>query len=272
MVKSLKAVLGSLDSIPESLRDLYAKQENGSYLLQVEDVGGVRLENSDALRGALTNEREARKRVSARLSQYGWLVSEDGARIVEGPDGAVEPEIARTSIAAVKAGRAVPSKDPQEIEDLRKQITDKAARDKAEMEEELRIGMEYVHQILVDDEIAKQVRASGGTDDTIKAMLPIIKPSVRVEKGPDRKPRVYIVDEKGTQRISKKYGSTDPMTIGEFVPTLKGDRAFAFAWPGKATGGSGADQPTGGSATGGAPIDPTKMSGRQMLDLVRGNK
>ena len=268
-MKLLKASIPALDAVPEALRDYYVKQESGGYLLSVEEVGGVRLENTDGLRNGLSAEREARKRVAAKLAAYGLLVSEDGTRITDGPDGSIDPVAAREAMAKVRSGQAG-TKEAAEIEQLRASLAAKAAQDREEMEQQRKTWMDYCHSIIVDDEIEKHLRATGGTDATIRVMKPIIKPFVRVEPGEGNRPRVVVLDEKGAPRISKKFGSTAPMDIGELVPTFKADRDYAVNWPGKATGGSGANHATGGSATPGAKPDLSNMSGQQMLGVSLG--
>jgi hypothetical protein len=64
---ALKAVLGSLDGLPEDVRRLYAPRQ-GRFVLDVEAAGGLALEDVAALKNALSKERvnarEARRRLA----------------------------------------------------------------------------------------------------------------------------------------------------------------------------------------------------------------
>jgi hypothetical protein len=253
----LTIVADKLDEIPESLRGS-AKAEGQKFVISTLPEGTT-IEDTRKLRGALQDEREARKNVARKLSAYGWSISDDGTKITETADGAVDPEIARQDRAAVKAGKVGSAKDPAEIEQLRKDLTDKFERDRAAMLQENARLEAYVADQLIEREALSHIRATGGNDDTVKVMLPLIRARTKVERQQDGSARVLVFDERGKQAISKIQGSADPMGIAEFVKSLKQDRAYAVNWPGKPTGGSGGDHATGGSGQGGAAEDTSKL-------------
>ena len=62
---ALEFEVDGLDSVDESLKSLYKKQESGKFRL---DVTGI--DPADELKGALANEREARRLANEKLSQY----------------------------------------------------------------------------------------------------------------------------------------------------------------------------------------------------------
>jgi hypothetical protein len=268
MAKELTPELASIDGLDRAIAEYYEQGQDGKYRPKVKADGGYSLERTQPLRDALAVERDARKKLTAQLRLYGWTVADDG-KLAEGADGAIDPEIARDAISKVKAGKLIGSKDPAEIEELRATLNKKAATDREQFDRE---RAEFTRQ-REDDVILgvaeREIRATGGNDDTVKVMLPVIRARSRAEKDSTGKWRDIALDESGRPAVTKIYGSTDPMRISELTKQLKADRAYAVNWPGKAAGGSGANHSTGGSGQGGPQnADLTKLSGRALLDLA----
>lgn len=72
---ALKAKISSLTDVPESLRSEY-KREGDSYVLDVEGVGGLSLEDVTGLRSALSKERTTREALEGKVSKFGDLTPE----------------------------------------------------------------------------------------------------------------------------------------------------------------------------------------------------
>jgi hypothetical protein len=102
--------------------------------------------------------------------------------------------------------------------------------------------MKEVERVLVDSEVARATerRADNPTAGSFALLIDKVRRHTRVDKGPDGKFRTTVLDEDGkTPRITTRQGSTDQMTIQEFLATLKGDPEYSRAFDGPKSTGSG---------------------------------
>lgn len=260
----------TLDDLPEALRPKH-KIMDGKYQVPA-GTDGYRPENADALRAAVSKEREGRKAAEKKLGVYGWHVDDEG-NIREKAEGAIDPDVARDAIGKVKSGR-LEGKDGKALEEAireaKKEYEAKYAADKAALDVDRReIDAELVETFILREGEAA-IKAAGGDDKTVKALLPILRQRAKVEKGQDGKRRAFLYDENGKQLISRKSGSADPMQLGEYVGLLRDDSVYRPNFPLTRAGGSGANHTTGGSATGGGIAgEPNGYFGEQGLARLR---
>jgi hypothetical protein len=229
-------------ALPEGVREHYAEQEGGEFLLGVEGVGDWKLENVGSLRRALQTERTARSKLDQTLKSF------------EG----IDPDAARTALDKMneiadwdpeqklaEAKKAYEKKLSDHFEGQRKQLVEKHTTEKTEIEAKLQGLHDQLSKTLID---AAASRAIGEAKGSVDLLIHPIKDRTRVRQNDQGRYVVEVLDSDGSVRLSNKSGSTDPMTIDELVAEMKRDTRYARAFDGSGASGSGA----GGSGVSGA--------------------
>lgn len=242
---ALKAIVTSLDGLPDSVATEYAKNdEDGRFYLQVDPVDGHALEDVAGLKNTLSGIQKERTEARERLKRFDGLdpdkAREDRARVEEMADWTPDDKV------------------KQLMADQNKQVMEKHA---AEMEAERAKSAksrEQLGKLLVQGEahaaLSRHKMAKGGAE----LLMPHIVSQVKLvaNEAGDLIPRVMSAD--GTERISLKPNSgATPMGIEELVETMKDSDTFALAFAGSGASGSGAS--TSG-VPGAVPSDQTAMS------------
>jgi len=250
----LKAVVtqSEFDGLAGEVQSHYVKSEDGeSYQLGVVAVNGIELSNNQALKKALQTERTSAEKATKELKS------------LKESFGDLNPEAAREALAKMeemanwnpddklKEARAQFEKQlTTKYEDEKNKLVKKYTADVEATKKELETASTQLEQVMIDSEIAKAVATEKGV---LKLLAPVIKQNVRLIRNDDGTRHVRILEPDGTFRLSSKSGSTDPMSISEFVSEMKADETFARAFEGSGASGSGAGA-TGnvGSSTNGA--------------------
>jgi hypothetical protein len=255
----LKAIVDSLDGIPEPLQELYTLKD-GRYFL---DADGV--EDVTGLKNAHESEKAARKAAkeeSARLAAQ--------LKAFEGIDPAKYKELT-DKLAEIDKNKEAAEKEALEKkgawDQLHKQLTEKhstelaavqAALDKVTKDKDARIasitGLLETH--LVDAQATSAIAAAKGVPELL---LPAMKPFIRVVEK-DGEFQVVVLDKAGQPRIAN--GKGEPFTIGAFVTELASDPVYARAFEPSGAGGSGA-RPGAGTGGGGNGAKKTIPRGDQ---------
>lgn len=202
------------------------------------------IENVAALRSAFESERAAVKLLARTLKPYGYTFN-DKNELREAEGGAISPTEARDALSKVKAG---PSKDEAETE---RRWQAKIAEVVAAKDAEIAASsskIEKYRERAVHGEVATAIASSKGST---KLLSPIVMRSVKVEETESGETRVVVVDEAGKVRLTKKSNTPAPMSVSEFVESLKTDAEYAAAFEGSGVGGSGTGSTHGGSARAG---------------------
>lgn len=209
MPTKLKAVLDTLDGLPEAQKDLYDEGEDGKFHLLaegVEDVGG--------LKSALDKERKARKDAEAKLKKVGDFDPDEYERLK-----------AESEERAEKEG------------DVEKKLTNaqkKFDRDKADLEAKILARDKKIHQLVAENVAKDAIEAAGGKP---KVLLPHILASTKVIEE-DGDFVAIVTDQKGNERPAKSGDKR--FTLEDLVLELKADEEFAGAFNGTGASGSGA--------------------------------
>lgn len=236
----LKAILDSLDGVDEGAKGYYVEQAEGAhkgkFLLQVEAVGGMALEDVNGLKSALGKERSRADAAEKTLNAFDGL---DAAK-------------AREALAKVEElGSIDPKKDADRIVEERV----RAAVEK--------ITGEHQQQMAAKDKI---IEAQGGELDTSARMAAKTAAFDKLGVIPERRPAVdayldrymrtelrdgkrvvSVIDDAGNPRIAND-GST--MDVSRFVQELSNDTNWAWAFKGTdKTGGGTQPGSTGGGAS-----------------------
>jgi hypothetical protein len=209
MPTKLKAVLDTLDGLPDAQKDLYEEASDGKFHLLaegVEDVGGMK--------SALEKERKARKDAEKKLARLGDIDPEEVERLRAEAEDRAESE-----------------------EDVEKKIvtlTKKHDREKTELEGKVLARDKKIHQLVLENTAKDAIETAGGKP---KVLLPHVLAKAKViEEDGDFVP--IVVDEKGNERTAKSGDKR--FSLEDFVLELKADDEFAGAFNGTGASGSGA--------------------------------
>lgn len=232
---ALKAFMSAEDwaKLPDPIKVEYAedKTKAGRYLLQVAAVEGWGLEDVGGLKTALQRERETAGGHAKKLEAYGDLdpvkARDAMAKVVEW--GNKEPnEAARQAIADREMRAAEKHKIDLDAKDAK--IAESTAR---------------LHGFMVQSEA---VAALAKHKANVQLLLPHVTSRIKVDIDSKGNPYTKVLDDTGSARVTLRTGSTDLMSVDEFVESLGAQPAFAAAF-----GGSGASGPgtRGGDGRGG---------------------
>lgn len=235
-----RIVADKADELPEGLR-AQAKQVDGKFVVEslpegweVGDTVGLRLR--------LSEERTARKDAEKALAAF---------------EGIEDAAAAREALQQLKAGALKGSK---EIDDFRKQLEAKVAADLAKKDATLGSLQGQLREQLVESAAQKAIAEAGGS---LKLLLPVVRSAVKAEVAADGRLSVVLVDETGKEMVSKVAGATGPMSISEFVGTLRESSDYKAAFAGSGTGGSGATHSTAGAVR---AANPGSTSARELFN------
>lgn len=235
---ALKAIVESTEGMDAAVAAEYTVQEDGTFALQVEAVGSLELTDTKGLKSALGKERAGWKAANEKLVRFGELdpvAAKDAlAKVAEMADWNPEREVA------------------EKVKAREKQLIDRHTAEKAEMltvRKELEVQLE---QNLITAVLTKSIVDAGGSP---KLLIPYLRQRVRMRKTDAGKFVAEVLDEAGNPAIGDSDGN--PTTMMQLVEENKADEAFAGAYRGTGSSGSGAGgTPSGGTST------PSKPSGK----------
>ena len=233
----LKAKLKKDDftRLSAELQKLYKAEEGGeSFLLDVDEVDGVMLDNVGGLKTTLGDIKNDRDGLKKKIKEWGDIT----------------PDQAREAISLVNKLKSGDLDDKAKalVESQLKQLEAKFAAEAKGKDD--RIG--HLTKTLEQSFIHDAARAAI-TDPEVKGnpdlLLPIVVGALRMEEV-EGKFATRVLGEDGKPRISLQRGNTGPMSVKEYVSLLKKEAKYAPAFEGAgATGGGsgGNSQPSGGS-------------------------
>lgn len=240
----IKAAYNSAEEIPEGLEEIYAESD-GKFVLQVEPVDGLALEDVSGLKSALSKERTANSDLKKRLESFKDLDPEEARKAMEkveefanfDPDAAAAERIKAREEQMLKKHRAEVEKLTSEFDSLRGQL----------------------EQTLIDEAATKAIASEKGS---VELLLPHVAKHTRMRRLDDGRYIAEVIDPDGNPRISNAQGSTAPMTIPELVQEMKSSTTFSRAFEGTNSSGGGA---TGGSTESKSPVRSIRWSDSEAM-------
>lgn len=235
----LRAVVDTLDDVPESLREHYTEQQDGTYLLSVDGGNSnYRLEDVKSLQKTLQTERNGRKEAERSLKEW--------AKLGESPD-----EVAEKLKSTDRDGKSGASNDVEqdrlkrELEKAEKRYQQQLAdRDKAVESYRGRLS-----QTLLEREIMDGIASHRLAPKAEKAVRAMVRDRLKVLEE-DGQHRVAVLDEDGQEAYSNRQGAAGkPMSTAELVDSLRSDHPYLFEASGKTGTGSGPAAGGGGRPT-----------------------
>ncbi len=211
------------------------------FRLGVTPVEGIELAPVANLRSALQKERSSADTFKKSLSAFDGITAEQARTAiselevlkVEGGTDKTRDEI------RLELETSYSKKFDTDKETLAKKFaTDIESKDKS-------IGTltRQLEKHLIENASLSAITSADGSSDLL---LPLIAQRAKVITLDNGNLGIRILGEDGVERLSPKAGSTDPMSIVEFVGELKEDSKFARAFKALGTSGSGATTSSSG--------------------------
>jgi DNA-directed RNA polymerase subunit F len=251
-ITSMKAIITQSEfaTLPEPVQAEYTKRDDGTFLANVEAVNGFALENVEGLKNTVAQTRRERDEAIAAAKKFADL----------------DPDKARQAIAKLEELKdATPQDKVKEQIDLAvREIKAKAESDLKAASEQSQSYLTQLREKLVDDEVRTALSGMELIDGGVELLMPHIRNQVEVKEVGGRQV-VRVKGDNGTERVSMKSGSTDPMDLKEFITLLPQNTTFKGVFKGKGTSGSGGkpeqQRPNGGMPNGADPSKPDLKSG-----------
>lgn len=219
---ALKAIVESLDSLPEGIREHYVEKD-GKFVLGVEPVGGFALEDVTGLKTALGKERgsrEALEKASAKWKDLDPDKARDAlAKLEELAD--IDPKKEADKIAAAK------------VEAIRSQFVESHKKELKAREAVIANHRSQIERLLIDAEATSALAEAKGSVDLL---LPHIRSAARVIEREDGSFGVEIASKEGGPRVN---GSGQNMTIKELVQEMRQSEVFGRAFDASGQSGTG---------------------------------
>lgn len=226
---SLKAVVETIDVVPEAVRGFY-QEKDGKFILQVEPVDGLALEDVTGLKTTLGKELTLRKKLEKDVTKF-----KD-----------IDPDKAREALAKLEElGSLDPAKEADKIANTKFEAAKAQLLERHNGELQARDGKigkltKTVENLLIDQSATAALAAAKGSVDLL---LPIVQRNTRVRENDDGSYVVEVIDKSGNARIAN--GKGDLMTIEDLVQELRQSEAFGRAF--ESSGQSGGGTPPAGS-------------------------
>ncbi len=218
--------------------------KDGVYLLQVEAVDGIALEDITGLKSALGSERQRAKELENLSAKFKDL----------DPDKAREALAKMADLASGKGDEKLKA----QLEAVTAQLAQKHAGELSALQGENKSLMDQITDVLRDQTARVAIRAAGATDTGSELLFPKVRERIRVEKNSAGKFVAVVVDDKGNPQITNRSGSHEAMGIGELVETFK--KPFAMCFQGSGATGSGAPGKGSEGKNGGSTANPSDLT------------
>jgi len=247
---ALKAIANKteFESLDEGLRTHYSADADNPdiFRLSVTPVSGISLEDVSNLKGALQKERSQVSSLKNSLTVFDGLNAEEARTAINelellkknGDGNKTRDEVRAELDASYKT----------KFETDRDALTKKFSLDIETKESKITSLSRQLEKHLVDNSASSAINKAGGA---VELLLPIIRSNTTVITQETGNLAIRVLDEAGQERMSPKAGSSDPMTITEFVSELKHDSKFARAFKASGNSGSGATGSSGRVETSG---------------------
>jgi len=235
---ALKAVLTKegFESLADPVKAEY-EEKDGAYVLQVDEVDGLVLENVGGLKQTISALRKEVDDHKGKLKAF----------------GDIDPAKARKAIEQhVDLATMTPNdKVKAQVDAVAQQLSEKHQAELSKAIDENKSLSTQLEEALITA-VATQALSEQHAD--VELLLPHVRSATRMVKDPTSGKFVArILNPDGqSHRITGKSGSQDPMSISEFVATdLK--KKYPAGFGATQASGSGAETRGGGGGGGGTP-------------------
>lgn len=226
----------ALAKLPEVLRNEFVPVEgkDGLFMLDV-DPGdsGLQLADVNNLQTALQKERSAVKDLNKKFKEYDGLdpkAARDALEFKTKFDAGELTDEAKARLAEKEKQLA----EKYEAQKRALEESHTAVQTKAKEREDFLT--KNLHQAMVTSTVRTAIAANGGNAVLLE---PFVQQRVRLVEE-DGKFNTQVLGDNGQPLLSRKAGATTaPMTVDEFVSSLKDNKTFAAAFAGSGSSGTG---------------------------------
>jgi hypothetical protein len=236
----LKAIIESMDSVPEGLREHYTEKD-GKFVLGVEAVNGYALEDVTGLKTALGKERSSRESLEKAVAKYKDI----------DPEKAREAMTKLAELADIDPKKEADKLAQAKVDAIKSQLLDGHTKELKARDETLATYRGQIEKLLIDSAATAALAEAKGSVDLL---LPHIRSAAKVVEK-DGGFAVEIVGPDGSPKVNSKG---DTMTIKELVAEMRNSEVFGRAFD--ATGQSGTGKVPGGSGGTGGALKRSQMS------------
>jgi hypothetical protein len=234
---ALKAIIDAeaFAALPAEVQEHYGEETDGNHTLDVTATNGLELADNSNLKKTLQRERTAKEKLEKRIAPF------------EG----IDPKAAKDALAKIdelaeldpeamsaEAKAAFEKKLSDKFEADRNTLTKKHETEMGEVQGTNKKLTGQLESLMIKSTATRAIAEAKGSVDLL---YPIIRENSRVVSDDEGNLRVEIIDpDTKDARLSPKAGSTELMTIEEYVGVLKETDRFARAFDGTGSSGSGA--------------------------------
>jgi hypothetical protein len=255
---ALKAVLESLDGLPEGVAGLYVEQD-GKFILDLDEEALKQHPNTGPLTRALTRERERAAEASKAL------------KALEDKYGDLDPEAAREAIEAAREAGDKNLMDEGKIDELITQRTERMRKDfekqiqakDAALEEtasQLTATNGKLADVTIFDAVKDAALGKGARKEALTDITNRAREIWRLENGAP-------LARKGDDVLYGKSG--EALTIGEWVESLSSEASYLFE-PNRGGSADGGDRGGEARSSGGIKLISPDSSGDFISEIASG--
>jgi hypothetical protein len=261
---ALKAILESLDDVPEALREHYHKADEG-FVLQVTGSETWKLVNwedsqrkiDDAFDGR-RKAREERDALREKIEQFGDL----------------DPQKARDALKRLSDGsldKAGKEKIEEMSRDRIRALEEKHGTHVSEITTERDLLSAQLKEEILS---GRATRALAEHRGNVKVLLPHVLNQVDVERDDGGRfvPRVYKDKQKKVFRVSERPNTSDYMGVEEYVELMSQDEDFQGLFKAETPNGSDAAVDARGTQQSYNGVDIWKLPPEERITLIREGK
>lgn len=224
---ALKAILASIAGLAPDIAKEYTQRADGKFVLSVDPVDGMALEDVAGLRSGLEKERQNVDEIKKQLKSF------EGLDAAKARDALEKLEKMKTWTPEEKVQQQIEAKIAEIRVKFEKDLNDRDGRIKS-------LTSSLEHEMIVQQATAEIAKRKGVPE----LLLPHIRNRSRVVEK-DGKHVVEILDKDGNLDRSPKDGYKSGKTMSELVEEMQGSDIFSRAFDGSGTGGSGSTSPKG---------------------------
>lgn len=252
---ALKAIIDSLDGLPEDVQKEY-KQQDGKYILDVTPVSGYELGNTEDLK---------KKIGDTNLKCEDAIKTRDAAKQkLKAFEGVDPTEVATMKTQLEKFKNIDPNLDPDKLVEERAKalMADKLADTNKKHEQAL--SDEKANSASLKEQVRKNLIISGAKSalakhkGSEKLLLPTVINASLMIADEEGNFTAGIKGDNGEPKLSMEAGNNGNMTIDEYVKIMSEDEDYAPAFGGTGSTGGG-----GGGGGGGGQGKITRITRSQ---------
>lgn len=247
---AIKAVVETTDGLDDALKGLYVERD-GKFVLDVEPVDGIALEDVTGLKTALGKERTTRETLEKQVIKF-----KD-----------IDPDKAREALAKLdELAQIDPAKEADKIantkfEAAKAQLLEKHTGEITTRDERISHLTKTVESLLIDQAATAAIAEAKGSVDLL---LPHVRSHTRVKEVEGRF-TVEVIDKDGNVKIADAKGA--PQDIKGLIAEMKASEIFGRAFEASGNTGSGKQPSNGAGGTG--QLKRSQMSPGVKAEFIR---